>query len=468
MIGSVRSIRGLFCHPKVDEEEEAGKARVEEGNAAAGVRGQGGAVESPKDERKILKAHSKWGLVKKKMVDPARITNCLNSLKRSSSESTLGSLGQEFESRLKRSGSESELSEGGEPVTSPSPAASGIAGMFVKTISSTVQSGPRGPRHMYAKTQSKCIKRTLNPHYDQTFELHLEGGEIDKNGDYRNPHAPFTKFRMTMWDHDALSRDDFMGEVTVPLGALMSSRTLEGWYDLEDPEGAYDNDDDKPLTGRVYLKFKWNSEALMQGSVRPKSTTKEEETRRSETPSSQITNYMRLSQANSLSPPVLKLEQAPTKRAHRSPLAARQGMLTRWGSQGNDEEDNQDIDQVDSDGEKQAYLHVCGERREHEHACEDQVDDVPLIATQRNLSDLPVTACSNGVHNGVHNDVHTNGFVHSMPSGKSEINANSQTNGGPQEGDETLKFQFQNPPRKPTRALRSGECSSVGVSFDIL
>ena len=61
-----------------------------------------------------------------------------------------------------------------------------------------------------------------------------------------------------------------MGEVTVPLGPLMSSRTLEGWYDLQDPEGAYENDDDKPLCGRVYLRFKWNSESLLPGSMRSK------------------------------------------------------------------------------------------------------------------------------------------------------------------------------------------------------
>ena len=133
-----------------------------------------------------------------------------------------------------------------------------------------VQNGPRGPTQQYAKVTSKCIPKTLNPEFNQVFEMHLEGGEIDKNGDYHNPHAAFTKFRLTMWDHDTLSQDDFMGEITVPLGPLMSCRTLEGWYDLEDPEGAYDNDDDKPLSGRVYLKFKWNSEALLQGSVRPK------------------------------------------------------------------------------------------------------------------------------------------------------------------------------------------------------
>jgi hypothetical protein len=129
------------------------------------------------------------------------------------------------------------------------------------------------------------------------------------------------KLRLTMWDNDILSKDDFMGECTVPLGIymlpppplshthararalslsslslslslslsrthkphqthihthigpLMSSRTLEGWFDLEDPENVYENDEDKPLSGRVYLRLKWNSEALLPGSVRPKTNT---------------------------------------------------------------------------------------------------------------------------------------------------------------------------------------------------
>jgi len=43
---------------------------------------------------------------------------------------------------------------------------------------------------------------------------------------------------------------------------------MQGWFELEDPEGAYDNDHDKPLSGRVYLKLKWHTEALLEGSMR--------------------------------------------------------------------------------------------------------------------------------------------------------------------------------------------------------
>jgi len=133
-----------------------------------------------------------------------------------------------------------------------------------------VTCNPARPHNEYSKTKTKTVFGSLNPVFDQFFEMHLEGGGIDKQGDYQNPHAPFTKFRLTMWDHDTLSRDDFMGEVSIPLAALMSCRTLEGWFDLHDPQGFYQNDAHKPLTGRVFLKLKWNSEALLAGSMRPR------------------------------------------------------------------------------------------------------------------------------------------------------------------------------------------------------
>ena len=46
-------------------------------------------------------------------------------------------------------------------------------------------------------------------------------------GDVRNPYATpprrVMKLRLTMWDNDILSKDDFMGECTVPLGLYILS-----------------------------------------------------------------------------------------------------------------------------------------------------------------------------------------------------------------------------------------------------
>ena len=64
-------------------------------------------------------------------------------------------------------------------------------------------------------------------------------------------------------------KDDFLGEVTVPLAPLMSCRSIEGCYDLQDPEGLYVNLHHRSLSGRVYLKLKWNFDCLLEGSTHP-------------------------------------------------------------------------------------------------------------------------------------------------------------------------------------------------------
>ncbi len=126
-------------------------------------------------------------------------------------------------------------------------------------------------RHQYAKVKSKCIQESLSPVFNQSFEMHLEGGSINSKGDYHNELASFTKFRLTMCNHSTF-KDDFLGEVTVPLAPLMSCRSIEGWYDLQDPEGLYVNHHHRPLSGRVYLKLKWNFDCLLEGSTRPQAT----------------------------------------------------------------------------------------------------------------------------------------------------------------------------------------------------
>jgi hypothetical protein len=158
-------------------------------------------------------------------------------------------------------------------------AGAGIAGVFVKHMweaAAVVRGGPVGPKNEYSKVKSKTVPRNLNPIFNQFFELHLEGGNIDNNGDYCNADAPFTKLRLTMWDHDVLSNDDYIGECTVPLGPLMSCRTLEGWFKLEDPENMCHSIDQPGVAlsarvppPRVHLRLKWNEEALLPGSLRP-------------------------------------------------------------------------------------------------------------------------------------------------------------------------------------------------------
>ena len=105
---------------------------------------------------------------------------------------------------LVRSFSQGDLSAGrdgpeGAEGAEVRPRAVGIASLFIKNVSNVVASGPKGPPNQYSKMKSKIMSKTLNPEYNQKFEMHLQGGEIDNNGDYRNPLAAFTKFRLTMW-----------------------------------------------------------------------------------------------------------------------------------------------------------------------------------------------------------------------------------------------------------------------------
>ncbi|EKX46264.1 hypothetical protein GUITHDRAFT_107875 [Guillardia theta CCMP2712] len=136
-----------------------------------------------------------------------------------------------------------------------------------------VSKGPPSLPGEYAKVKSRIVSKSLNPKFDQKFKLYLEGGNLSDHGVYQNHSAPFTMLRVQMFDNDKLSLDDFMGEIRVPLCPLMTCRTLEGWFDLEDPEGAYE--EEEPVKGRVYLRLKWNRDCLLEGSLRPKGKQRE-------------------------------------------------------------------------------------------------------------------------------------------------------------------------------------------------
>ena len=116
--------------------------------------------------------------------------------------------------------------------------------------------GPAGKPGQYGGTRSKVISKSLNPVWDSYMEVRLEGGKLDETtGEYDNDSAPYTTLRLEVWDRDLLSRDDFIGEVSVQLLPLMDARTH--YYDLPltDPEGKTGADGGVKGTIRFELRY---------------------------------------------------------------------------------------------------------------------------------------------------------------------------------------------------------------------
>ena len=67
--------------------------------------------------------------------------------------------------------------------------------------------------------------------------MRLQGGVMSADGEYDNPHAPWSSVRLELWDRDAFTADDFIGQVCVPLCPLMDARTHRYTLPLADPEG---------------------------------------------------------------------------------------------------------------------------------------------------------------------------------------------------------------------------------------
>ena len=98
--------------------------------------------------------------------------------------------------------------------------------------------GPIAPAGQYGGSYSRIIRKTLQPVWNQRIELRLGGGQMNDRGEYDNRQAPYTRLRLELWDSDLMSRDDFIGEVSVPLCPMMDGRThTYADVPLEDPQG---------------------------------------------------------------------------------------------------------------------------------------------------------------------------------------------------------------------------------------
>jgi len=111
------------------------------------------------------------------------------------------------------------------------------SGSSLSALKKALSGGPSGAAGQYAGTTSRCCPRTLNPVWRQRLEMRLGGGELNEDGEYDNKDAPYTSLRIELWDRDLLSRDDFIGEVRIPLSPLMDARVHTYTLPLTDPEG---------------------------------------------------------------------------------------------------------------------------------------------------------------------------------------------------------------------------------------
>ena len=116
---------------------------------------------------------------------------------------------------------------------------------------------PEGPSRQYSRVASRVAKRTLDPKWKQRLELRLGGGALNEKGEYDNKEAPYTSLRLEVWDNDRLARDQFVGEVTVPLCPLMDGRTHTYSVELEDKEGK--SQAEGGAKGRVEFSLQYES-----------------------------------------------------------------------------------------------------------------------------------------------------------------------------------------------------------------
>jgi hypothetical protein len=72
--------------------------------------------------------------------------------------------------------------------------------------------------------QTKCIKKTLNPHFNENFVFDVDYSKIGKKS-----------VVLGVYDHDVVSSDDKIAQLRIPLASVDLSAVTEEWYDLEAP-----------------------------------------------------------------------------------------------------------------------------------------------------------------------------------------------------------------------------------------
>lgn len=78
-------------------------------------------------------------------------------------------------------------------------------------------------RSRSGKRKTRVVKNTLNPLFNEKVKFNLTIGEVEGRSIW-----------LTVWHSDRFGRNDFLGEVTLPLGQNVFENSDLKWYPLQD------------------------------------------------------------------------------------------------------------------------------------------------------------------------------------------------------------------------------------------
>ena len=101
-------------------------------------------------------------------------------------------------------------------------------------------------------TETTVVRRCLNPIWNAAFSFEIQHGEVYQNGQSAMLH-------ITIEDWDALSNNDVLGHIVVPVSSLQSKSRLHSWFPLSSTTGpsnacSYGR---TSLCGEVELTARW-------------------------------------------------------------------------------------------------------------------------------------------------------------------------------------------------------------------
>ena len=105
--------------------------------------------------------------------------------------------------------------------------------------------------------KTEIISATLEPQWNESFQFSVTPPHMWKPDDTKGGGGPISHyFKLEMWDHDMLNRDDFMGMVMLPLIDIADNKEPR-WYKLTRTNSK------QTITGEVKLKVYYNTSVSM-------------------------------------------------------------------------------------------------------------------------------------------------------------------------------------------------------------